>query len=49
MATPLPATSGSEGAETHNPEVAPKPLPVLLTLLLSSFDAGMVSFPKLGC
>ena len=36
MATPLWPTSGGEGAETHNPEVAPKPLPVLLTLPLPS-------------
>lgn len=36
MATPLPSTSGNEGAETQNPEAAPKLLPVLLTLPLSS-------------
>lgn len=35
MATPLPSTSGNERAETYNPEEALKPLPVLLTLLLS--------------
>lgn len=35
MATLLPSTSGNERAETHNPEVALKLLPVLLTLLLS--------------
>lgn len=45
MATPLLSTSGNEGAETRNPEVVPKPLPVLLALRFSSRHRRHGEFP----